>query len=40
MEEITQKLKNSLKSRKIKPLVYKQSKQHAGTLFITDLSAK
>ena len=40
MEDITQKLQQLTKSRKISKLIYKQSNQKKASLFINELSVK
>ena len=40
MEDITQKLQQLTKSRKISKLIYKQSTQKKASLFVNDLSVK
>ncbi len=40
MEEITQKLQELTKSRRITKLVYKQTNQKKADFFVSDLSVK
>ena len=40
MEEITQKLQELAKSRRIQKLIYKQSNTKPGNLFVNDSSVK
>lgn len=40
MDDITLKLKKLTKTRKNHKLIYKQSNQKTGNVFITDVSAK
>ena len=40
MEEITQKLQELAKSRRIQKLIYKQTNTKPGNLFINDSSVK
>ena len=40
MEDITEKLKKIMKSRKNRKVIYKQSNKRANKLFIDDLSVK
>lgn len=40
MEDITQKLQQLTKSRRIPKLIYKQSTKKSASLFVNDLSVK
>jgi len=40
MEEITQKLKKIMDSRKNKKIIYKQSNVRAASLFVEDISER